>query len=176
VEITIAGGTLRPFDRDIIGDMAVRFFSDFKADIGIFGVGGIDDDGALLDFYAGEVQARQAIAANCRTSLLVADTRNSAETPPCAAVISAIATTFLRTSRSPRTPATWQAVRGAHPYRRRRQGTGRVTTREPATEQSALDERFLDDKLTWFAVVAFGKALFKKQRARILSRPGCRRS
>ena len=73
VEITMAGGTLRPFDRDIIGDTAVRFFSDFKADIGIFGVGGIDDDGALLDFYAGEVQARQAIAANCRTSLLVAD-------------------------------------------------------------------------------------------------------
>lgn len=73
VEITMAGGTLRPFDRDIIGDTAVRFFSDFKADIGIFGVGGIDDDGELLDFYAGEVQARQAIAANCRTSLLVAD-------------------------------------------------------------------------------------------------------
>jgi len=73
VEITMAGGTLRPFDRDIIGDTAVRFFSSFKADIGIFGVGGIDDDGALLDFYIGEVQARQAIAANCRTSLLVAD-------------------------------------------------------------------------------------------------------
>lgn len=73
VEITIAGGTLRPFDRDIIGDTAVRFFSDFKADIGIFGVGGIDEDGTLLDFYVGEVQARQAIVANCRTALLVAD-------------------------------------------------------------------------------------------------------
>lgn len=73
VEITIAGGTLRPFDRDVIGDTAVRFFSDFKADIGIFGVGGIDEDGTLLDFYVGEVQARQAIVANCRTALLVAD-------------------------------------------------------------------------------------------------------
>lgn len=73
IEITIAGGTLRPFDRDIIGDMAVRFFSGFKADIGIFGVGGIDEDGSLLDFYSGEVQARQAITANCRSSLLVAD-------------------------------------------------------------------------------------------------------
>jgi DeoR family transcriptional regulator, glycerol-3-phosphate regulon repressor len=73
VEITIAGGTLRPFDRDIIGDTAVRFFSGFKADIGIFGVGGIDEDGTLLDFYAGEVQARQSIVANCRTALLVAD-------------------------------------------------------------------------------------------------------
>ncbi|CAN5289853.1 DeoR family transcriptional regulator [soil metagenome] len=73
VEITLAGGTLRPLDRDIIGDSAVRFFSRFKADIGVFGVGGIDEDGTLLDFYSGEVQARQAIAANCRTALLVAD-------------------------------------------------------------------------------------------------------
>lgn len=73
VEITLAGGTLRPLDRDIIGDAAVRFFSQFKADIGIFGVGGIDEDGTLLDFYSGEVQARQAIVANCRTALLVAD-------------------------------------------------------------------------------------------------------
>lgn len=72
-EITIAGGTLRPFDRDIIGDTAVNFFSRFKADFGIFGVGGIDEDGTLLDFYSGEVQARQAIVANCRTALLVAD-------------------------------------------------------------------------------------------------------
>ncbi|MBS0529284.1 MAG: DeoR/GlpR transcriptional regulator [Proteobacteria bacterium] len=73
VEITMAGGTLRPFDRDIIGDTAERFFSGFKADIGIFGVGGIDEDGTLLDFHSGEVQARQAILANCRTALLVAD-------------------------------------------------------------------------------------------------------
>lgn len=73
IEITIAGGTLRPLDRDIIGDTAVRFFSGFKADIGIFGVGGIDEDGTLLDFLSDEVQARQAIVANCRTALLVAD-------------------------------------------------------------------------------------------------------
>lgn len=73
MEITIAGGTLRPLDRDIIGDAAVRFFSAFKADFGIFGVGGIDQDGALLDFHSDEVQARQAIVANCRAALLVAD-------------------------------------------------------------------------------------------------------
>ena len=72
-EITIAGGTLRPMDRDIIGDAAAGFFSRFKADVGVFGVGGIDEDGTLLDFHSGEVQARQAIAANCRTALLVSD-------------------------------------------------------------------------------------------------------
>ncbi len=73
IEITMAGGTLRPHDRDIIGDPAAQFFSGFKADFGIFGVGGIDEDGSLLDFYVGEVQARQAIAANCRTTMLVVD-------------------------------------------------------------------------------------------------------
>jgi DeoR family glycerol-3-phosphate regulon repressor len=73
VEITIAGGTLRPLDRDVIGDAAVRFFSAFKADFGIFGVGGIDHDGTLLDFHSDEVQARQAIVTNCRAALLVAD-------------------------------------------------------------------------------------------------------
>jgi DeoR family transcriptional regulator, glycerol-3-phosphate regulon repressor len=73
VEITIAGGTLRPLDRDIVGDAAVRFFSGFKADFGIFGVGGVDQDGALLDFHSDEFKARQAIVANCRIALLVAD-------------------------------------------------------------------------------------------------------
>jgi DeoR family glycerol-3-phosphate regulon repressor len=73
VDITFAGGTLRPRDRDIIGEVAVAFFSRFKADFGIFGVGGVDEDGTLLDFHAGEVEARQAIAANCRTALLVVD-------------------------------------------------------------------------------------------------------
>jgi DeoR family glycerol-3-phosphate regulon repressor len=73
VEISIAGGTLRPLDRDIIGEAAVRFFSGFRADFGIFGVGGIDQDGTLLDFHVDEVKARQSIAANSRTIVLVAD-------------------------------------------------------------------------------------------------------
>ncbi|MCP3407414.1 DeoR/GlpR family DNA-binding transcription regulator [Bradyrhizobium sp. CCGB01] len=73
VEISIAGGTLRPLDRDIVGEAAVRFFSGFRADYGIFGVGGVDQDGTLLDFHSDEVKARQAIVANSRTALLVAD-------------------------------------------------------------------------------------------------------
>src|SRR3954468_13982700 len=73
VEISIAGGTLRQLDRDIIGEAAARFFAGFRADFGIFGVGGIDEDGTLLDFHADEVKARQSIVANSRTSVLVAD-------------------------------------------------------------------------------------------------------
>ncbi|WP_407170513.1 DeoR/GlpR family DNA-binding transcription regulator [Bradyrhizobium sp. ORS 111] len=74
IEITIAGGTLRPLDRDIVGEAAARFFAGFRADYGIFGVGGVDQDGTLLDFHLGEVQARQSIVANSRTAVLVADT------------------------------------------------------------------------------------------------------
>lgn len=73
IEITLAGGTLRQRDRDIIGEAAASFFGRFKADFGVFGVGGIDEDGTLLDFHVGEVEARQAILANSRTAILVAD-------------------------------------------------------------------------------------------------------
>lgn len=73
VEISIAGGTLRPLDRDIVGEAAANFFAGFRADYGIFGVGGVDQDGSLLDFHVSEVQARQSIAANSRTAVLVAD-------------------------------------------------------------------------------------------------------
>lgn len=74
VEISIAGGTLRPLDRDIVGEAAAHFFSRFRTDYGIFGVGGVDLDGTLLDFHIDEVQARQSIVANSRTAVLVADT------------------------------------------------------------------------------------------------------
>lgn len=73
VELNFAGGTLRPGDLDVVGEPAAAFFAQFKADFGIYGVGGIDDDGTLLDFTPAEVQARAAIHHHCRCSLLVAD-------------------------------------------------------------------------------------------------------
>ena len=67
------GGRLRPADLDLIGRSAEDFFARYRVDVGVFGVGAIEADGGLLDFHDGEVLARQAILANCRTSLLVAD-------------------------------------------------------------------------------------------------------
>jgi len=72
-QVTIAGGRLRYGDRDILGSAAQAFFANYKVDIGIFGVAGVDEDGTLLDFHEDEVAARQAILANCRTSYLVLD-------------------------------------------------------------------------------------------------------
>lgn len=72
-EVTIAGGRLRHGDLDVLGSGAETFFRNYKFDIGIFGVAGVDSDGTLLDFNEDEAAARQAILANCRQSFLVLD-------------------------------------------------------------------------------------------------------
>jgi len=71
--IILPGGELRLPDRDILGEAASAVFSRYRADFGIYGVGGIDSDGALLDFHEAEVAAREAIRMNARRSVLVAD-------------------------------------------------------------------------------------------------------
>ncbi|HLW26275.1 MAG TPA: DeoR/GlpR family DNA-binding transcription regulator [Kiloniellales bacterium] len=71
--IMIAGGKLRLPDRDLLGEDVEALFAGYKVDYGIFGVGGIDEDGTLLDFDPAEVRAREALMANCRLRVLVAD-------------------------------------------------------------------------------------------------------
>jgi DeoR family transcriptional regulator, glycerol-3-phosphate regulon repressor len=72
-QVTIAGGRLRHGDRDVLGSSAQAFFSNYKVDVGVFGVAGVDEDGTLLDFHEDEVAARQSILANSRKSYLVLD-------------------------------------------------------------------------------------------------------
>lgn len=72
-DVTLIGGRLRNRDRDVLGPEVEAFFSSYKVDYGIFGVGGIDPDGSLLDFDEHEVRARSAILNNARRSYLVAD-------------------------------------------------------------------------------------------------------
>jgi DeoR family glycerol-3-phosphate regulon repressor len=71
--ILLPGGALRLPDRDLLGPDVERLFRSFRADFGIFGVGGIDHDGTLLDFSTEEVAARLAIQQSCRHGILVAD-------------------------------------------------------------------------------------------------------
>lgn len=73
VEITIAGGRMRNLDRDVVAGEAHDFFSRFAVDIGIYGVGGVAEDGTLLDFSADEVAMRSALARHCRQRFLVLD-------------------------------------------------------------------------------------------------------
>lgn len=71
--VSVPSGTIRPHDLDIVGPDAAHFFDRFKVDIAIFGVGGVDADGSLLDFTPEEVQTRLRMLANCRRSFLVLD-------------------------------------------------------------------------------------------------------
>lgn len=72
-EITVAGGRLRNLDRDVVAGDAHGFFSRFAVDIGIYGVGGVAEDGTLLDFSPDEVTMRSELARHCRQRFLVLD-------------------------------------------------------------------------------------------------------
>ena len=72
-EVHIPGGAVRLGARDVVGPDVEAFFARFKFDIGLYGVGGVDADGQLLDFHENEIRVREAIRRNCRTSFLVLD-------------------------------------------------------------------------------------------------------
>src|SRR5690625_1193509 len=72
-EVIVAGGFVRSRDRGIVGEAAIDLIRQFKVDIGIIGISGIDPDGSLLDFDYREVRVAQAIIENSRAGFLVAD-------------------------------------------------------------------------------------------------------
>ncbi|MCP1197118.1 DeoR/GlpR family DNA-binding transcription regulator [Acetobacter senegalensis] len=71
--LIIAGGTVRLRDGGIVGPAAAAMIEQYRADFGVIGISGIDDDGTLLDFDADEISAAQAIIRNARTVFLLAD-------------------------------------------------------------------------------------------------------
>jgi DeoR family glycerol-3-phosphate regulon repressor len=73
VELIIAGGQVRRSDGGIVGDAAVEFINQFKADYAVIGVSAIDEDGSLLDYDFREVRVAQAIIRNARHIVLVTD-------------------------------------------------------------------------------------------------------
>jgi DeoR family glycerol-3-phosphate regulon repressor len=82
--IILPGGEVRLPDRDIIGDEALAVFDSYRAEIGIFGVGGVDSDGSLLDFHSSEMRIREKIRTNSRLSLLVVDHTKFGRAAPAA--------------------------------------------------------------------------------------------
>ena len=72
-EVIVAGGIVRSKDGGITGESAVKFIKQFKMDIGIIGISGIDLDGTLLDFDFREVHVARTIIENSRKVFLVAD-------------------------------------------------------------------------------------------------------
>ena len=72
-EVIVAGGVVRPVDRGIIGETTVDFFRQFKVDVAVIGVSGIEADGSLRDFDFREVKVAQAIIGQARQVWLAAD-------------------------------------------------------------------------------------------------------
>ena len=71
--VNIMGGVVRNSDCDVLGNGIEKFFSAYLFDFGIYGVAGVGENGALLDFTEDEVRARQLIQDNSQTTFLVLD-------------------------------------------------------------------------------------------------------
>jgi DeoR family glycerol-3-phosphate regulon repressor len=72
-EVIVAGGVVRSRDRGIVGEATVDFIQQFKVDIGLIGISGIEADGTLRDFDYREVKVARAIIGHSREVWLAAD-------------------------------------------------------------------------------------------------------
>jgi DeoR family transcriptional regulator, glycerol-3-phosphate regulon repressor len=72
-EVIVVGGVVRTRDRGIVGEAAVEFIKQFKVDIAIIGISGIETDGTLRDYDYREVKVSQAIISHAREVWLAAD-------------------------------------------------------------------------------------------------------
>jgi DeoR family glycerol-3-phosphate regulon repressor len=72
-EVIVTGGVVRHRDRGIVGAAAVDLIRQFKVDIGLIGISGIEADGTLRDYDVREVQVARAIIEHSREVWVVAD-------------------------------------------------------------------------------------------------------
>ena len=72
-ELVMVGGVVRSRDRGVIGEAAVDFIRQFKVDIGLIGISGIEDDGSLRDFDYREVMVARTIIEHSREVWVATD-------------------------------------------------------------------------------------------------------
>ena len=72
-EVIVAGGMVRARDRGIVGEAAVDFIRQFRVDIAVIGISGVEADGTLRDFDYREVKVAQTIMAAAREVWVAAD-------------------------------------------------------------------------------------------------------
>ena len=73
IQTYLAGGKVRTNDQDIMGTETIEFMSKFNIQYGVFGVGGLNNKGQLLDFSTQEANISRTIIRNSETNILVAD-------------------------------------------------------------------------------------------------------
>ncbi|MEM6665182.1 MAG: DeoR/GlpR family DNA-binding transcription regulator [Pseudomonadota bacterium] len=81
-DVVIAGGVVRAADGGIVGEAAVDFIRQFRVDYAVIGASAIDPDGTFLDYDFREVKVAQAIMANARNVVLVADSTKFERSAP----------------------------------------------------------------------------------------------
>lgn len=72
-EVIVVGGVVRGRDQGIVGEAAVDFIRQFKVDIALMGISGIEADGSLRDYDYREVKVSQTIIAHAREVWVAAD-------------------------------------------------------------------------------------------------------
>lgn len=72
-EVIVAGGVVRARDRGIVGEAAVDFIRQFRVDIAVIGISGVEADGSLRDFDYREVKVAQTIMSHAREVWVAAD-------------------------------------------------------------------------------------------------------
>jgi DeoR family glycerol-3-phosphate regulon repressor len=72
-EVIVVGGVVRGRDQGIVGEAAVDFIRQFKVDISLIGISGIEADGSLRDYDYREVKVSQTIISHAREVWLAAD-------------------------------------------------------------------------------------------------------
>ncbi|PIV73137.1 MAG: DeoR family transcriptional regulator [Rhodobacteraceae bacterium CG17_big_fil_post_rev_8_21_14_2_50_65_11] len=82
LEVIVPGGSIRQSDGAILGDMAVDFIRQFRADYAIIGAAAIGADGALLDFDLREASLARAFIGSARRIILAADSSKAGGTAP----------------------------------------------------------------------------------------------
>jgi len=72
-QIMIGGGQIRNHDGGIVGHETTQFMNDYRLDLGIIGISGIDEEGTLLDYDLNEVRTSKIIIQNSKHVILVTD-------------------------------------------------------------------------------------------------------
>lgn len=72
-EVVITGGVVRGRDRGIVGEVTIDFLRQFRVDIALIGISGIETDGTLRDYDVREVRAARTIIEHARQVWLCAD-------------------------------------------------------------------------------------------------------
>ncbi|WP_144327622.1 DeoR/GlpR family DNA-binding transcription regulator [Tepidimonas charontis] len=72
-EVIVTGGVVRARDRGIVGEATIDFLRQFRVDIAVIGISGIESDGTLRDYDVREVRAARTIIEHARQVWLCAD-------------------------------------------------------------------------------------------------------